>query len=252
MVEFQHPVINESDIPTYDPSTQSCTGFVNLKFNHENVYTRKLLSIDLVIDKDQNFKLDIVDENTNRISYDLVGTRTVSTSPERLIFCPVAKPEVLIWTPSNQIMKDWLQTLHVVTSLANLRAKGLNKSKSMEDLTRLSEEYEGKLSFYPLRGVKDKMTDVTSSSVLLQHIDQKCSNGGKWDPICYAVSLQNNFLSPKILVPPQEPPVHDGSLLVDDTDLLLFPTNDVTATVVEGRRTPKRNKSSGDLLLMAY
>jgi hypothetical protein len=246
MKDFQHPVINEADIPTYDPSTQSCTGFVNLKFYHENVYSRKLLSIDLVIDKDKNYTLDIVDENLHRTSYCLVGTKTVSVSPERLIFYPTNQPEVVIWTPSNQIMKDWLQTLHVVTSLANLKAKGLNKSKSMEDLTRLSEEYSGKLSFYPLRGVKDKMTDLTSKSVIMQHIDQKCSDNGKLDPIRYAVSLRNNFSSPTILVPPQIPPPH-GLMDLD----LLSPRSDVI-TLSERPLSLKRSKSSGNLRLSAF
>ncbi len=243
MKEFQHPVINESDIPTYDPGTQSCTGFVNLKFNNENVYTRKLLSIDLVIDIDKNYTLDIVDENMHKISYDLVGTKTISVSPERLIFFyPVAQPEVFIWTPSNQIMKDWLQTLHVVTSLANLRAKGIKESRSMEDLTKLSEQYSGKLSFYPLRSARDKMTDVTASRVLMQHTDKR-PNNSSLEPINYAVSLNGkSFASPKFWVPAQEsPPQYE---LAESELLLLSPTSDIVGAVSERPRTFLKSNST--------
>jgi hypothetical protein len=186
-VDFMHPVINEHDLPTYDKATQSCTGFANVKFDRDKIYSRKLLSIDLVIDRDQNYELCIVDDETkNRKCYPLANTITVAVSAERLVFYPVYQPPVAVWPASSKLMKEWLQTLHCVTSLANLRAKGLRESKSAEDLNQLAKAFAGKLPFYSLKNVPDRMTKVTEKNVIMRHFD-RCVHGG--NAVDYAVNL---------------------------------------------------------------
>jgi hypothetical protein len=241
--------ITDSDLPTYDPETQSCTGSVNVKFDHEKVFSKRVIIIDLVIDINKNYTLCILNEQLEKTCYDLAHSTTVASSPELLTFYPVDGDPVVIWTASHQIMKDWMQTLHVLTALANIRDKNLCANRSEEDLKHLTISVSEKLSFKPLKKVGDKVTNVSSKVAILEHLDKTLSSSKKID---YMVKLNdsdsfNNAGQQKV-----DQRGHEKRAGDSQTSLLISPVTIDTSDGSGGDEHPpvdslRRSKSNSEL-----
>ncbi len=138
-------------LPTYNPETRNCRGYVGLKYVNESVelgpsqFPVHLLEIDLKIPNDKNYCLSrygIVDDKDNTVKYSLAGSHIEPTSKTSFEFHPADGTPLMVWAGNYKAKTAWVKTLERVISVANERERLLKNMMYQQDIYEMTKNSE--------------------------------------------------------------------------------------------------------------